>query len=170
MFNLCRYIKSIKTDFLLTYRYLSISKSDLVESSRNIQELLKSSNNDDSSFCSWLYQSLNKIHSEYSSTKLAQSTKTIYEINSSKLNPIFVQFENDRKKQIGNFQQINSQQLIVLLRYIRYLQIAFIYRLITYDINNVLKQISNSILNLTKNPNNFNEKFVEYKNKSKHYE
>jgi len=168
MFNLCRYIKLIKKDLLLTYRYLSISKSDLVESSRNIQELLKSSNNDDSSFCSWLYQSLNKIHLEYSSTKLATSTKTIYEINSSKLNPIFVQLENERKKQIGNFQETNCEQLIVLLRYIRYLEIAFIYRLITYDINNTLKQIENSILNLTKNPNNFNEKFVENKNKSKH--
>lgn len=160
MLNLSRYVKSINKYFILNFRYLSISKSDLVESSQNIQELLKSID-DESSFSSWLYSSLNKIHLEYPSTQIATSTKEIYQINSSKFNSIFLQLENDRKKQIENFQENNSKQLIILLRYIRYLQIAFIYRFITFDINIALKETINSIINLTKNQNNLDKKFVE---------
>jgi hypothetical protein len=149
MLNLCRYIKSINI------RYLSINKSDLVESSRNIQKLLKSTD-DKSSILKWFYSSLNEIHQEYPQKQIATSTKNIYQINSSKLNSKFVQIENDRQKQIGDFQKENPNELIIHLRYIRYLQIAFIYRLITFDINNTLKQTLNLIINLSKNQNNFN--------------
>jgi hypothetical protein len=163
MLNLCRYIKSINSKYLLiNIRYLSISKSDLVESSKNIQILLKSID-DKSSILKWLYSSLNEIHQQYPSTQIATSTKDIYQIHSSKLNSTFIQLENDRKKQSEDFQRGNPNELIILLRYIRYLQVAFTYRLITFDINNALKETSNSIINLSKDQNNFNKKFVQKK-------
>ncbi|CAF4362608.1 unnamed protein product, partial [Adineta steineri] len=43
------------------------------------------------------------------------------------------------------------------LPYIRYLEISFIYRFITYDIDIALKEILNSIINLTKDQNNLNK-------------
>ncbi len=159
MINLCRYIKSINRYLIINIRYLSINKSDLVESSRNIQKLLKSTD-DKSSILKWFYSSLNEIHQEYPQKQIA-TTKNIYQINSSKLNSKFVQLENDRQKQIGDFQKENPNELIILLRYIRYLEIAFIYRFITFDINNTLKETLNLIINLSKNQNNFNKKFVQ---------
>ncbi len=48
MLNICRYIKSI-------------NKSDLVESSRNIQKILKLTD-DKSLILKWFYSSLNEIH------------------------------------------------------------------------------------------------------------
>jgi hypothetical protein len=55
MLNICRYIKSINI------RYLSVNKSDLVESSRNIQKILKLTD-DKSLILKWFYSSLNEIH------------------------------------------------------------------------------------------------------------
>ncbi|CAM4878224.1 unnamed protein product [Rotaria socialis] len=156
MLNLYRYLKSINKSVTKTNRYLSISKSDLIESSRKIQELLKSAD-DKSSSCKWLYDALNKIHEEYSSTTVATSTKEIYEKNSSKLNSIFLELENDRKQQIGNFKEKDQEQLMMLLRYIRYLQVAFTYRLITFDVDISLKECSTSIIHLTKNRNYFKQ-------------
>ncbi|CAF4589714.1 unnamed protein product, partial [Rotaria sp. Silwood2] len=156
MLNLNRYIKSINKSILIKYCYLSISKSDLIESSRNIQEILKS-NDDKSSISKFLYKSLNEIHEEYCSTSVATSTKEIYQKNSSKLNSIYIQLENDRKNKSGDFKEDNQDKLIILLRYIRYLQVSFIYRLITFDINNTLKESSNSIIYLTQHENNLNE-------------
>ncbi|CAF2198286.1 unnamed protein product [Rotaria magnacalcarata] len=152
MLNLYRYLKSINKNIIKSNRYLSISKSDLIESSRKIQELLKSTD-DKSSSCKWLYNSLNKIHEEYSSTTVATSTKEVYEKNSSKFNSTFLELENDRKQQIGNFNEKDQEQLIILLRYIRYLQVAFTYRLITFDVDISLKESSTSIIHLTKNQN-----------------
>ncbi|CAF1135922.1 unnamed protein product [Adineta steineri] len=159
MLNICRYVKSVNKYLLINSRYLSISKSDLVESSQNIQEILKTTkNNESSTFSIWLYNSLNKIHSEYPSTQIATSTKEIYQLNSSKFNSKFIQLEDDRKKQSGDFKENNiNEQLIILLRYIRYLEISFIYRFITYDIDIALKEILNSIINLTKDQNNLNK-------------
>ncbi|CAF1198855.1 unnamed protein product [Adineta steineri] len=159
MLNICRYVKSVNKYLLINSRYLSISKSDLVESSQNIQEILKTTKkNESSSFSTWLYNSLNKIHSEYPSTQIATSTKEIYQLNSSKFNSKFIQLEDDRKKQTGDFKENNiNEQLIILLRYIRYLEISFIYRFITYDIDIALKEILNSIINLTKDQNNLNK-------------
>ncbi|CAF3447360.1 unnamed protein product, partial [Rotaria sp. Silwood2] len=156
MLNLNRYIKSINKSILIKYCYLSISKSDLIESSRNIQEILKS-NDDKSSISKFLYKSLNEIHEEYCSTSVATSTKEIYQKNSSKFNSIYIQLENDRKNKSGDFKEDNQDKLIILLRYIRYLQVSFIYRLITFDINNTLKESSNSIIYLTQHENNLNE-------------
>ncbi|CAF2593429.1 unnamed protein product [Rotaria sp. Silwood2] len=160
MLNLNRYIKSINKSILIKYCYLSISKSDLIESSRNIQEILKS-NDDKSSISKFLYKSLNEIHEEYCSTSVATSTKEIYQKNSSKLNSIYIQLENDRKNKSGDFKEDNQDKLIILLRYIRYLQVSFIYRLITFDINNTLKESSNSIIYLTQHENNLNEKSTD---------
>ncbi|CAF3540128.1 unnamed protein product [Rotaria sp. Silwood1] len=160
MLNVNRYIKLIDKYILINIRYLSISKSDLIESSRNIQELLKSTV-DKTSTSTYLYKSLNIIHDEYSSKSLATSTKEIYQKNSSKLNSIYIKIENERINEIGDFKQDNQDKLIILLRYIRYLQVAFIYRLITYDINTTLKQTSNSIIHITQHQHNLNEKFVQ---------
>ncbi|CAF1028199.1 unnamed protein product [Rotaria sordida] len=156
MLNLHRYLKSINKYIKIKHRYLSISKFDLIESSRNIQELIKLKDNK-SSTSKWLYDSLNKIHEEYPSSYVATSTKEIYQKNSSKLNSIYIEFENDRKKQIGYFKEDNQDKLIILLRYIRYLQVAFIYRLITFDINITLKESSNSIIYLTQYENNLDK-------------
>ncbi|CAF1001044.1 unnamed protein product [Rotaria sp. Silwood1] len=156
MLNVNRYIKLIDKYILINIRYLSISKSDLIESSRNIQELLKSTV-DKTSTSTYLYKSLNIIHDEYSSKSLATSTKEIYQKNSSKLNSIYIKIENERINEIGDFKQDNQDKLIILLRYIRYLQVAFIYRLITYDINTTLKQTSNSIIHITQHQHNLNE-------------
>ncbi|CAF1457175.1 unnamed protein product [Adineta ricciae] len=156
MLNIFRYVKLLKKTSLISCRYFSINKSDLVESSRNIQDLLKTTE-DDSSFSKGLYSSLNTIHSEYSSINLATSSKNIYEKTSSKFNSQFLQFENDRKSLTGNFDGNPTKQLFILLRYLRYVQIAFIYRFITFDINLALKETSNSILDLTKNQENLND-------------
>lgn len=159
MLNLCRYVKAINKCLLINIRCLSINKSNLVESSRNIQKILKPID-DNLSILKWFYSSLNEIHEEYPGIEIATSTKDIYQLNASKLNSTFIQLENDRKNHIGDFEEQNLNELIILLRYIRYLQIAFIYRLITFDINNTLKETSNLIINLSKNKNNFNKKFV----------
>ncbi|CAF1418619.1 unnamed protein product [Adineta ricciae] len=156
MLNIFRYVKLLKQTSSISCRYFSINKSDLVESSRNIQDLLKTTE-DDSSFSKLLYSSLNTIHSEYSSINLATSSKSIYQKTSSKFNSQFVQFENDRKNHIGDFNGNHTKQLMILLRYVRYVQIAFIYRFITFDINLALKETSNSILDLTKNQENLND-------------
>ncbi len=148
-----RYMKTINK---CLFRYLSINKSDLIESSQNIEKLLKF-REENNSILKWFSLSINEIHREYPSIKIATSTKNIYQKNSSKLNSKFLQLENDRKNQIEFFQ---NQNLIILLRYIRYLQVAFIYRFITFDINQTLKETSQLILNLTKDQKNLNEKFV----------
>lgn len=158
MLNLYRYIKFTNRYIIKINRYLSLNKSNLIESSQKIQILLKSTN-DKSSLCKWFYESLEKIHEEYPSTHVATSTKRIYEKNSSKLNSVFIELENNRKLKIGDFKEQNVEHLIILLRYVRYLEICFIYRLITYDIDIQFKELLNSIIYLTKNQNYFNEKY-----------
>lgn len=154
MLNIKNYSKSIIN------RYLSINKSSLIESSRNIQAILKHS--DDKLILSkYFFNCLNEIHDEYRSNNIASSTKEIYQKDSSKLNLKYIQLENDRKNQIGEFNEKNFNQLIIHLRYIRYLNVCFIYRLITFDIDITLKESSNLIIRLTnKNQNNFQPKFV----------
>ena len=149
MFKIYRYIN------LLNKRYLSISKSYLIECSQNIEELLKLNDDKSCSSSSYFSNLLNKIHIEYPSRKVALSTKEIYQINSSKFNCEFLKFENERKNEIGLFKE---KDLILSLQYIRYLEICFIYRLITYDINLSLKELISLIINLTKTktlPNSF---------------
>lgn len=159
MFNISRYVRLLNKPSLISYRCFSINKSDLVESSQNIQELLKTTD-DDSSFSKWLYSSLNTIHSEYSSVNLATSSKNLYQKTSSKFNSQFLQLENDRKNHTGDFDVNHTKQLFILLRYLRYVQIAFIYRFITFDIHLALKETSNSVIDLAKNQENLNDKFV----------
>jgi hypothetical protein len=153
MLNLHRYKILINK---LSFRYLSISKSDLISCSRNIEEIIKSAEDEKCSTLIWFSNSLNEIHKLYPSIKIGTSTKEIYQKDSSTLNSIYLKLENDRK----NLNEKSYLNLIVLLRYIRYLQVAFIYRLITFDIHSTVKELTNSIIYLTKDENSFqkNEK------------
>ena len=160
MFNLSRSLQLIPKPSLIRCRHISISKSDLIESSRNIQQLLHATENE-SSFSTSLYSSLSQIHAEYPSTRLATSTKDIYQSTSSQFNAAFSQLENDRTNQTGGFQANTDEQLFILLRYLRYLQVAFSYRFITFDVNHALRETSDSVLDLAKDQDHFRRRFVD---------
>ena len=169
MFNLIRSRPLTKLLLLIKHspRCLSISKLDLVQSSRNIEEFLKSIDYSYSNdqLTKSLHASLEMIHDQYQSFKIAPSTKYSYDKNASKWNSIYLQIENDRQSRQGDFQKENLEELLLLhLRYGRYLRTAFIYRFITFKINHSLDDISQFILQSTKTDQYLNEKFVRYGN------
>mgnify|MGYP001111033480 FL=1 len=135
-------------------RLFSINKSCLVSSSQTIQLILKS-NDEQNSVLELFSKSLDEIHDKYPSKQIATSMKHLYENNSSKFNLLFQQFENQRRNQIESFATTNRSYLIILLRYIRYLNISSIYRFLTLDVDFTLKQTTNSILLISNHDNYF---------------
>ena len=136
-------------------RWYSMNKSDLVQSSRNLEQILRKFD-EKNNICQWFSLRINEIHLEYPKKKLATSTKNLYQKNSSKFNEDFLRLEIDRVKQRNFFQ---GNQLIGLLKYIRFLQISSIYRLITFDIHRPSQHISKDIFQLIQNEQIFREKF-----------
>ena len=136
------------------FRHFSINKFHLIQTSFNIQKIIQSKNIE-ALKCFEL--ELNQIHQEYRINSLATSTKKIYDQNSSKFNSKFLQFESNRNEQIHLFDPNSSERLIILLKYIRFIQISSIYRFITLDIQQISENISETIFTLTKNEKSFEE-------------
>ena len=154
-------------------RVLSISKGDVIESSRHIQSILKFIGEDsgEEPFSRWLYRSIDQIHETYPSSRIATSSKEIYEKNASTLNGISVELEKERRQGVARFEQNTDKELLILLRYIRYIRVAFIYRLLTIDMNIPVKDTSNRIVHLTRKTNDWPKKcaknvFREKRNRS----
>ena len=137
--------------------FFSISKSDLVKWSRTIEEFLRDNH---CPILRDLSNSLRSIHEDDQWKCLATSTKQIYQRNSSSLNDQFVKLENDRKKKVGDFSLFGWCEVMCLVRYLRYLQVAFSHRLITLDVHRSSRELSTLILHRTKNAKNLKEKFV----------
>lgn len=141
------------------HRCLSMNKSELVQSSRNIEQILQSTNTNNS-ISQWFSLEINEIHREYPWKKLATSTKNLYQKTSSKFNENFLRLETDRIEQKNIFH--NKTNLLVRLKYIRYLQISSIYRYITFDIHQSIENLSKEIYQLTQNEKDFQEYSLEF--------
>lgn len=148
---------------VVSLRCLSISKSDLVESSRHLNEYFNTIDRLDrtNSLLESLSKSIGEVHRQYRSATVATSTKEIYQKNASLWNPTFLQLETDRKSFTGDFRKDNPEELLLLLlRYNRYLRLAFIYRFITFNIVPAIEEVSTDILQLVEKTNLLEEKFV----------
>ena len=144
-------------------RCLSISKSDLVESSRHLNEYLQTIEQLDreNPLIDGLSNSIGEVHHTFRSATVASSTKEIYQKNASSWNSRFLQFETERKNLTGQFRRENRREfLLLLLRYNRYLRLAFIYRLITFNIQPTIEEVATDILQLTEDRHLLKDKFV----------
>ena len=141
-------------------RVLSISKGDVIQSSQNIQSILKLIGEDSSEeqFSRWLCSSIDQIHETYPSSRIATSSKEIYQKNASTLNAISVELEKERRQGVARFELNTDNELLILLRYNRYIRVAFIYRLLTIDMNIPMKDTSNRIVHLTRKTNDWPKK------------
>lgn len=137
-----------------SFRHFSINKFHLIETSQNIEKIIRLK---DLQSVKEFQLELNEIHEEYRMNSLATSTKKLYDQNSSKFNSKFLQFESDRNQQIHLFNPNSSSRLILLLKYIRFIEISSIYRYITLDIQQITQNISKTILHLTENDKSFEE-------------
>ena len=143
-------------------RCLSISKSDLVEFSRHLNDYLNTIDQVDrnNSLIDSLSKSIGDVHQQYRSSTVATSTKEIYQNNASLWNPTFLRLETDRKNFTGDFRKDKPDELLLLLlRYNRYLRLAFIYRFITFNIVPAIEEVSTDILQLVEERNLLREKF-----------
>lgn len=128
-------------------RLFSINKFHLIETSLNIEKIIEKNHFQP---VEEFTKELRSIHEEYQDKSIAVSTKLIYRKNSSIFNSIYLRLESDRNEQIHFFNPNSSSRLILLLKYIRFLQISSIYQFITLDIQQSSFNTSKTILQLIK--------------------
>ncbi|CAF1562481.1 unnamed protein product, partial [Didymodactylos carnosus] len=149
---LCNRCPSSFSLYLSFYRLLGVTKTDVVSTSKLIQTLLKSQQDNKnnslpktetilfsteqlishveqetiSPLNQWILNCLDVIHD--ANTTQIRPMKFDFNQNSSKLNLLYEQLENYR---IGSNQQIFPlEDALLYLRYVRLINVAFIYRYI----------------------------------------